>query len=148
MRLVHVRRLAMTGAVVGMVLAVAGCISAPTTPTVTPGFTRVDLVVGTGAEAVVGSVMTVNYTGWLYDPSKSDFKGAQFDSSIGAAPFTFTLGTGSVIQGWDQGLVGMKEGGVRRLVIPPSLGYGGTRVSAIPAEASLLFDVQLISIAQ
>ncbi len=148
MRFVHVRRLAMTGAVVGMVLAVTGCISAPTTPTVTPAFTKVDLVVGTGAEAVVGSVMTVNYTGWLYDPSKSDFKGGQFDSSIGGEPFVFTLGTGSVIQGWEQGLVGMKEGGVRRLVIPPSLGYGGARVSAIPAEASLLFEVQLVSIAQ
>jgi FKBP-type peptidyl-prolyl cis-trans isomerase len=144
---VRVRRLAVACAAVGVVLAsAAGCIKAPSSPTTTPAFTKTDLTVGTGAEAATGSVLTVNYTGWLYDPSKPDFKGAQFDSSIGASPFTFTLGDGSVIAGWDQGLVGMKVGGVRRLVVPPSYGYGAARVSAIPANATILFDIELLSI--
>jgi FKBP-type peptidyl-prolyl cis-trans isomerase FkpA len=124
----------------------AGCIKAPTSPTKTPAFSHTDLKVGSGAEAVTGSVLSVHYTGWLYDPSKPDFKGAQFDSSAGGDPFIFTLGSRSVIAGWDQGLVGMKVGGIRRLVIPPSYAYGAVRVSAIPANATILFDVELISL--
>jgi FKBP-type peptidyl-prolyl cis-trans isomerase len=139
----------MVGAAVGMALvSLAGCVQAPASPTKTPAFTRVDLVVGTGAEAVVGSVVEVNYTGWLYDPTRPDFKGGVFDTSIGRATFTFTLGVGSVIQGWDEGLVGMKVGGTRRLIVPPAYAYGGVRTSSIPAEAALLFDVVLVSIAE
>jgi FKBP-type peptidyl-prolyl cis-trans isomerase FkpA len=136
----------LAGAMVALAVAAGGCIQAPASPTRTPAFTKIDLEVGTGAEAVVGSVMTVQYTGWLYDPTKSDFKGGVFDTSLGREPFTFTLGAGSVITGWDQGLVGMKVGGTRRLILPPSYAYGGIRSGSIPAEASLVFDIQLVSI--
>ena len=123
--------------------------AAPASPGKTADVTELkkeDLVVGTGAEAVAGKTVTVNYTGWLYDPTKPDFKGGVFDTSLGREPFTFTLGAGSVIVGWDQGLVGMKVGGTRRLILPPPYAYGGIRSGSIPAEASLVFDVQLVSI--
>ena len=123
-----------------------GCTSAPTSPTTTAAFSQTDLRVGTGAEAATGQVIQVNYTGWLYDASKTDHKGAQFDSSIGKTAFSFTLGSGQVIKGWDSGVVGMKVGGLRRLVIPPSLGYGAVRTSGIPPNATLLFDIELLSI--
>jgi len=87
----------------------------------------------------------VTYTGWLYDGSKADFKGLVFDSTLGKAPFSFALGAGAVIKGWDQGIPGMKVGGLRRLVIPPSLAYGPTRSGAIPANSTLVFDVGLVS---
>jgi FKBP-type peptidyl-prolyl cis-trans isomerase FkpA len=90
--------------------------------------------------------VTVNYTGWLYDATKTDNKGPQFDSSVGRTPFQFTLGTGQVIRGWDQGIPGMKVGGRRRLVIPPSLAYGSTRSGPIPPNATLVFDVEMVSI--
>ncbi len=122
--------------------AAAGC-SSPTTPSVNVPFSKTDLTVGAGATADIGEAITVDYTGWLYDAAKSDHKGLQFDSSIGASPFQFTLGSGQVIAGWDQGLVGMKVGGVRRLIIPPSLAYGGTRNGGIPANSTLVFDVTL-----
>ena len=103
----------------------------------------VDLTPGTGTAAAANLNLTVDYTGWLYDPTKADSKGLVFDTTIGKTPFTFTLGVGQVIAGWDQGLVGMKVGGVRRLVIPPSLGYGTVRNNSIPAYATLLFEITL-----
>jgi FKBP-type peptidyl-prolyl cis-trans isomerase len=109
-------------------------------------FSQTDLKVGTGAEATAGKRITVNYTGWLYDSSKPDNKGQQFDSSIGREPFPFTLGAGEVIAGWDRGVVGMKVGGQRRLVIPPDLGYGVAGRSPIPGNATLVFDVELLSV--
>jgi FKBP-type peptidyl-prolyl cis-trans isomerase len=121
------------------------CTDAPTAPTVTAPFSQTDLKVGTGADAVSGGVLNVDYTGWLYDASRPDQKGAMFDTSIGKTPFTFTLGAGQVIKGWDQGIVGMKVGGSRRLVIPPSLAYGSTRSGSIPANATLVFDITLLS---
>ena len=86
----------------------------------------------------------MNYTGWLYDASRPDQKGLQFDSSVGRTPFTFNLGSNQVIDGWDRGVVGMKVGGLRRLVIPPSLAYGGTRNGPIPPNATLVFDIELL----
>jgi len=87
--------------------------------------------------------VTVAYTAWLYDSSKTDGKGAQFDSNN----YTFTLGTGQVIKGWDQGVVGMRVGGQRRLVIPPDLAYGSAGSSGvIPPNATLVFDITLISV--
>ena len=98
-----------------------------------------DLVVGTGTEAVNNKTVGMTYTGWLTN-------GTKFDSNVGGAIFSFVLGTHYVIDGWDQGLVGMKVGGKRRLVIGSTLGYGSRGSSpAIPANATLVFDVELKS---
>ncbi len=123
---------------------VAGCTDSTTSPSSSAAFSQTDVRAGTGASAVNGGKLTVDYTGWLYDASKPDQKGLQFDSSIGRTPFAFTLGTGEVIRGWDQGFPGMKVGGLRRLVIPPSLAYGRTRSGIIPPNATLLFDIELL----
>ena len=103
-------------------------------------------VVGTGTEAVAGDTLKVLYTGWLYDASKPDNKGKQFDANQTGAGFDFVLGSGTVIVGWDQGLVGMKVGGTRILSIPYTLGYGARGASSIPAYAGLLFEVKLIGV--
>jgi FKBP-type peptidyl-prolyl cis-trans isomerase FkpA len=107
-----------------------------------------DVKVGTGAEAVAGKQVSVNYTGWLYDPSAPDRHGAKFDSSIGRGPFTFPLGEGLVIKGWDQGVAGMRVGGKRTLVIPSNLAYGkrGAGGGLIPPDATLIFDVELLGV--
>lgn len=128
-------------------LAVA-CGSSSTSPssTVSVPFSSTDLTVGTGTTAAVGRVVSVNYTGWLYDATKTDNKGTQFDTSIGRGVFQFVLGAGQVISGWDQGVQGMKVGGSRRLIIPPSLGYGSTAVGPIPANSTLVFDITLVAV--
>jgi FKBP-type peptidyl-prolyl cis-trans isomerase FkpA len=146
-RLTGLFRLAFTPVAFGALAAVvAGCNNSPTAPSDYAPFSTTDLQPGTGADAVSGSVVTVNYTGWLYSAAAADHKGVEFDSSVGTTTFTFTLGAGSVIAGWDQGIQGMKVGGLRRLVIPPSLAYGGTRTGAIPPYATLLFEVELVSV--
>jgi FKBP-type peptidyl-prolyl cis-trans isomerase FkpA len=122
------------------------CGESATSPSNNVPFSRTDLVVGTGATAGVGNALTVNYTGWLYDAARPENKGLVFDTSLGKTPFLFTLGAGQVIQGWERGLLGMQVGGVRRLVIPSSLAYGGTRSNTIPAYATLVFDIQLLSV--
>ena len=100
-----------------------------------------DIVVGTGASAAAGDTITVNYVGTLTN-------GQKFDSSYDrGTPFTFRLGAGAVIAGWDQGLVGMRVGGKRRLTIPPNLAYGSQQVGPIPANSTLIFEVELVSIA-
>ena len=109
-------------------------------------FSMTDLVVGTGATASAGKTITVTYTGWLYDAGKTDNKGTQFDSNVGGTPFPFVLGAGKVIPGWDQGVPGMKVGGKRRLIIPPSLGYGASGNGPIPGNATLVFDVEVLSV--
>jgi FKBP-type peptidyl-prolyl cis-trans isomerase len=131
--------------VLAVLFASAGCVAA-TTPSRTPEYSQTDLSLGAGAEATAGSEVTVEYTGWLHDPLRLDSKGAVFDSSLGRAPFTFRLGTGSVIQGWERGVPGMKEGGVRRLVIPPSLAYGAPRSGVLPPYATLLFEIELVTV--
>ena len=106
-----------------------------------------DTVVGVGTAAVAGMTVTVHYTGWLYDASAPNFRGAQFDTSIGQAPFSFRLGAGQVIQGWDVGVAGMKVGGSRTLIIPSSMAYGSAGVrGAIPANATLVFNVDLLAV--
>ena len=111
-------------------------------PTTSAPYSQTDLVVGTGALAGPGSLVTVAYTGWLHDSSRTDAKGAQFDSNTA---FTFRLGTGAVIRGWDQGVPGMRVGGQRRLVIPPDLAYGNQSPpgSIIPPNATLVFDITM-----
>jgi len=108
----------------------------------------VDQKQGTGAEAVSGKAVIVHYTGWLYDPAAADGHGAKFDSSVDrGVPFGFLVGAGKVIKGWDEGIVGMKVGGKRTLVIPPTKGYGERGAGGvIPPNATLLFDVELIEV--
>ena len=113
-------------------------------PTTSAPYSQTDLVIGTGAVAVVGSQVAVGYTGWLHDSSKPDAKGSQFETN---PSFSFPLGAGRVIRGWDQGVVGMRVGGQRRLVIPPELAYGNTSPGpGIPANATLVFDITLNSV--
>jgi FKBP-type peptidyl-prolyl cis-trans isomerase len=131
-------------ACLGLSLALAGCGGGnDTTSASTSGGTLLveDLVVGTGATAAVGDTVSVHYVGTLTN-------GTVFDSSYSRnQPFTFRVGAGQVIAGWDQGIPGMKVGGKRRLTIPPSLGYGNQAVGSIPANSTLIFDVELLSIA-
>jgi FKBP-type peptidyl-prolyl cis-trans isomerase FkpA len=105
-----------------------------------------DTLVGTGTTAAKNNLVTVHYTGWLYDVKASDLHGAKFDSSIGKSPFSFTLGIGQVIKGWDQGVEGMKVGGKRTLIIPSSLAYGASGQGSIPGNAALVFDVELLAV--
>ena len=125
-----------------LALTVACGSSTPTSPSVNVPYTQTDLQVGTGAEATNGRALTVKYTGWLYSTTGPDQKGQQFDSGT----YPFTLGGGQVIKGWDQGFAGMKVGGTRRLVIPPSLGYGAAGNPPIPGNATLVFDVELLDV--
>jgi peptidylprolyl isomerase/FKBP-type peptidyl-prolyl cis-trans isomerase FkpA len=99
-----------------------------------------ELVKGTGPEAVRGKTVEVHYTGWLTD-------GTRFDSSVGGAPFSFSLGAGEVIEGWDRGVAGMKVGGKRKLTLPPELGYGAAGAPPdIPGNATLVFEVELLAV--
>ena len=132
--------------VAGLAGLAAGCDDSPTSPSNYAPYSQTDLVVGTGGDAVVGRDLTVSYTGYFYGESRPDKKGPIFDTSVGGEPFTFTLGVGEVIAGWDQGTVGMKVGGTRRLVVPPSLAYGGTRNGRIPPNATLVFEIELLEV--
>jgi FKBP-type peptidyl-prolyl cis-trans isomerase FkpA len=140
--------------VLALTVAVAACsfrpVATPTATVANPNATEVtmpdglqytDDVVGTGAEAAAGKTVVVHYTGWLTD-------GTKFDSSIDRdQPFSFPLGAGQVIKGWDEGVAGMKVGGQRTLIIPPALGYGARGAgNVIPPNATLKFQVQLLDV--
>lgn len=134
-------------------LAMAGCNSSQTAKdypgemttsemkSTASGLKYIDMVEGTGATPVTGKIVTVHYTGFLTD-------GKKFDSSVDRGqPFNFTIGVGQVIKGWDEGVATMKVGGKRKLVIPSQLGYGARGAGgAIPPNAELVFDVELISV--
>ncbi|MBI5439417.1 MAG: FKBP-type peptidyl-prolyl cis-trans isomerase [Nitrosomonadales bacterium] len=109
---------------------------------------KTDKKLGKGAKATAGREVAVHYTGWLYDKAAKDNKGKKFDSSRDrGAPIEFPLGAGQVIEGWDKGLEGMKVGGQRTLIIPPHLGYGAQGApGAIPPNATLMFDVELMGV--
>lgn len=136
-----------------LLLAGALALSACRDPGPPPGgrvaeLVRTDLRDGTGAVAAPGSEVTVHYTGWLYDERAPDRRGAKFDSSRDRGePFTFLLGSGRVIRGWDDGVAGMRVGGRRMLMIPPEYGYGRKGAgNAIPPHASLVFEVDLLDV--
>lgn len=116
----------------------------------TDGLQKNDVKVGNGEEAEIGKVVNVHYTGWLYDESAADKKGKKFDSSYDRKePFSFMLGAGRVIKGWDKGVLGMKVGGQRTLIIPPAMAYGSRGAgNVIPPDATLIFDVELIGLKQ
>jgi FKBP-type peptidyl-prolyl cis-trans isomerase FkpA len=131
-----------------LALVVSGCSgdssSLPTAPSRNVAFSTVDLRLGTGAEATTGRNVTVNYSGWIYDPAGTDNKGSRFD----AGTFPFVVGTG-VIPGFSQGVVGMKVGGLRRVTIPPNLAYGNNpppNQSTIRANETLIFEIELVSV--
>ena len=107
----------------------------------------IDVTAGTGATATAGRNVTVHYTGWLYDADASDHKGEKIDSSRDrGAPYTFLLGAGDVIRGWDQGVAGMRVGGRRTLIIPSSLAYGPGGSGRVPGGSALVFDIELLAV--
>jgi peptidylprolyl isomerase len=108
--------------------------------TTSSGLKYVDEVVGSGDSPKPGSAVTVHYTGTLLD-------GTKFDSSVDRGqPYTFRIGTGTVIRGWDEGLMSMKVGGKRKLIVPPELGYGSKGKGKIPPDSTLLFEVELLAV--
>jgi FKBP-type peptidyl-prolyl cis-trans isomerase len=151
-------RLPALAAALWVAVSLAGAAEPPATPPVAapqppfapePTLLVTDLVKGVGDEALPGMTVVVHYTGWLYDPAAKDHHGRQFDSSRKRGqPFSFPLGAGRVIRGWEQGIPGMKVGGTRRLVIPPELAYGakGAGRGVVPPNATLLFDVELLAV--
>lgn len=145
-------------AVAVVAFAVAACASVPSKPPVdrtavgtfsTPvaELQFIDVGVGAGAEALPGMFVVLNYTGWLYDPFAPSHRGAKVDSSLDRhAAFGFFLDSGKVIRGWDEGLPGMKIGGKRTLAVPPAMAYGASGSAAIPPNATLLFDIELLDV--
>ena len=110
------------------------------TPAQSPAtLTFTDTTVGTGTTAAAGVTATVKYTGWLYTTSQASYKGTQFDTGS----FSFKLGTGQVVPGFEQGVTGMKVGGKRTVLIPASLGYGASGSGSIPPNSGLVFDIEL-----
>jgi FKBP-type peptidyl-prolyl cis-trans isomerase FkpA len=108
----------------------------------------IDTKTGDGTEAEAGNTVVVHYTGWLYDPDAPSYQGRKFDSSLDRGrPFSFPLGAGRVIKGWDEGVAGMKVGGKRTLIIPADMAYGARGAGrAIPPNAALVFDVELLEV--
>lgn len=128
---------------IALVAAACGGSDTPTSPTPPAApYSQTDLRVGTGTEAVTGRRVFVNYAGWLYDPAGPDGKGRGFDAGSG---YNYILGT-TVIAGWNQGIPGMRVGGLRRLVIPPDLAYGSSGNGPIPPNATLVFDIELVDV--
>jgi FKBP-type peptidyl-prolyl cis-trans isomerase FkpA len=121
----------------------------PTAPSINVPYSTTDLRVGTGTEATSGRTVAVNYTGWVYSTSAADNKGQQFDTSIGRQPLVTVAGSSQTIQGFSSALVGMRVGGLRRVVIPPNLAYGNSpppNQSTIRANETLLFEIELLAV--
>jgi len=141
-------RLSLLLCIAGLVAAIGCGNSNPTSPSQQPRgeFGTVDLRIGTGTVATQGRPTVVNYTGWLYDPTKPDNKGSQFDSSLTAGRAPLNVTPGSVIAGFERGIVGMRVGGLRRVTIPPELGYGSTAQNGIPSGSTLVFEIELLQV--
>ena len=142
----RLRQLLLCLPLLGLPIAAAGC-NTDDNPFLNPGpievaFTTTDLRVGTGTLASTGRRVRVNYALWLYTTSTADTKG-QF---IERGPFEYTLGAGGVITGWEQGIPGMRVGGLRKLVVPPSLAYGSAGSGPIPGNSTLLFEIELLAV--
>ena len=142
--------------IVAIAVVAAGCNSDgnsnPNDPSqVKIEFTVTDLVVGTGNPAAAGNSVTVNYTGWLYNGGNPESKGTQFDTNVGpgGTPFPVTIGRSQVIPGFQQGIIGMRVGGKRRVYIPTELAYGPAGAGGvIPPNAALVFEIELLTLAQ
>ena len=136
--------------VVVLVASIAACSGKPSEAPASgvSSMQSVEMRAGTGEAVTVGKIAVVQYTGWLYEAAAKDNKGKQFDSSRNSGqPFRFPVGKGQVIKGWDQGVVGMRVGESRRLIIPPDLAYGdGGAGGVIPPGATLVFDIDLVAI--
>ena len=133
---------------VGAVMA-TGCGSSPTSPSSSSSgvtFNSEDLTVGNGETVAKGDRIKVWYTGWIYVKSAPGNKGQSFDSNRDRELFRYIVGTGHVIEGWDQGVPGMKVGGIRRLIIPPELAYGSQGQGPIPPDASLIFEIEVVEV--
>ena len=139
-------------AVFSAILALSGCGGGdsnnppPVAVSSPAALVKTDTLAGTGTVAALGQNITVHYTGWLYDSAKTDFRGAKFQSTVGGAPVTLALKQGQIIEGWAQGLPGMKVGGKRTLLIPASLAYGATGRDSIPPNSGLVFDIELVAV--
>lgn len=143
------RRFASFAVLASIALALAACGErGPPPGGRVPELQREDVRIGTGAMARPGAEVTVHYTGWNYDQDATDQRGTKFDSSLDrGVPLTFLLGAGRVIRGWDEGVAGMRVGGVRVLKIPPELGYGRAGAGGvIPPDGSLVFEVELLDV--
>ena len=128
-------------------MMISGCSEGEKELTNSPMLKLEDTHIGKGSEARDGQLVTVHYTGWLYDENRPDNKGPKFDSSLDRnESFKFQVGAGQVIAGWDQGVPGMKVGGTRKLTIPPDLGYGSREMGLIPPNSTLIFEVQLLDV--
>jgi FKBP-type peptidyl-prolyl cis-trans isomerase len=131
----------------GMIAACSGK-PAVAPPSGVTSMQSMEIKAGTGESITAGKIAVVQYTGWLYEAAAKDNKGKQFDSSRSSGqPFRFPVGTGQVIKGWDQGVLGMKVGESRRLIIPPDLAYGDSGAGGvIPPGATLVFDIDLVAV--
>lgn len=138
-------------AILAVALVAVGCNDSnngnPLDPSqVTVEFSTTDLVAGTGPQAAIGSRVVVNYTGWTYNPNNQDSKGTQFDTSAGRGPLDFVIGAANLIEGFQRGVIGMQAGGKRRVYIPPSLAYGSRGNGPILPNASIVFELDLVSV--
>jgi FKBP-type peptidyl-prolyl cis-trans isomerase len=133
---------------VGFAIVAASCgDSTPTASTPAAPYAQADIRTGTGTEATSGRRVSVHYSGWIFDPRQPEQKGRAFDSSVGGDPFAFVLGSGTVIRGFDQGVAGMRVGGLRRLILPPDMAFGSAGSgSVIPPYATLVFDIELVAV--
>lgn len=138
-------RLGIFAALAMLITAASVAPAAAEETTTASGLKIIDTVAGTGAAPATGQTCVMHYTGWLYEDGK---KGTKFDSSVDRGqPFEFSIGTGQVIAGWDEGVASMKVGGKRTLIIPPNLGYGARGAGGvIPPNATLIFDVELLDV--